>query len=70
MSHESACLTYPDLVCCLDGTSGSRTPDYAAHMYSCGKCRDIFITFENFILAEPTLEETFVLDRIEYEYFR
>jgi len=72
MSNESACLTYPDLVCCLDGTSGTRAPGYAAHMYSCAKCRDIFVTFEKFILEETTAEEIRILDRLDgkYEYFR
>jgi hypothetical protein len=34
-------------------------------MYSCGKCRDIFVTFEKFILEETTPEELMVLDRLD-----
>ena len=74
MLNETECLTYPDLVSRLSGISDPRSPNCAAHIYSCRKCRDIFTTFEKFILDETTPEEMILLDTIEYghhyEFFR
>ena len=66
MSNESECLTYPDLVCCLDGTSGRCAPEYVEeHVYSCIKCRAVLKTMQELILDEATPEEMIVLDKLD-----
>jgi predicted anti-sigma-YlaC factor YlaD len=66
MSNVSECLTYPDMLCCLDGTPGRRRQDYfEEHLCSCVKCRATFKTIQEFIVDEATPEESVILDSLE-----
>jgi hypothetical protein len=66
MSNVSECLTYPDLLSCLDGTPGRCPAEYfEEHLYWCVKCRVLFQTMKEFIVDEPTPEELLVLDGLE-----
>jgi predicted anti-sigma-YlaC factor YlaD len=66
MSNVAECLTYPDLLSCLDGTPGRCPQQYLEeHLYCCVKCRALFETMKEFIVDEPTPEELIVLDCLE-----
>ena len=66
MSNISECLTYPDLLSCLDGTPGRCPAEYfKEHLYWCVKCRARFETIKEFIVDEPTREELLILDNLE-----
>jgi hypothetical protein len=51
------CLTYPDVVRHLDGTS-------ARSVCSCSKCSAVVKTMRA-LIQEPSVEETMLLDQIE-----
>ena len=70
MLESIECLTYPDVVSHLDGTSGrSASGKIGEHLGSCPKCRTVLITMRA-LIEDATAEEITLLDRIESQFPR
>ena len=71
MLHETKCLTYPDLVACLDSASAPCAPGrLGEHIDSCAKCGAVLKTMQELIRNDATPEEAVVLDKLENRPFQ